>query len=365
MFKKLKLIFLVLFFPSQSFSQIPIIYHENYNVDILGIEELHSFDTKKHGKVYSFLSEKYHEKIKIHQPEIPERSVFEKIHNSFYLDDLYNNFFNIVEIPFKIASSFDLEKLKQQVLNSMKLATGGTILGCELALQHGCAINLSGGYHHAKSNKGGGFCFFADIPIAVKSILEKRENLKILIVDLDAHHGDGNEEIFRQDEYLSNKNIYIFDIYNREKYPFVISELDFWQDVNLMFNEDSPKNYLYPVENGCTTEQYLELLKSELPEVINKIKPNLIIYNAGTDIYEKDSLGGMKVSKEGIIERDALVFKTSLENKIPIMMVLSGGYTQDSAQRISESIENLINNVITQDLMLAAVKTPKKWCIVS
>jgi len=79
---------------------------------------------------------------------------------------------------------------------------------------------------------------------------------------------------------------------------------------------------------------------------INKASPDLIIYNAGTDIFVGDSLGNMSISAQGIIERDELVFRNAFDNKIPILMLLSGGYSGMSADIIGRSIENIINKVI-------------------
>ncbi len=95
----------------------------------------------------------------------------------------------------------------------MRYATGGTIKGAELALDHGFAINLSGVYHHEKSEQGGGFCFYADIPLAIHKLRKRKPNLSVMIVDLDAHQGNGHESICADDP-----NVYIFDVYNKDVY---------------------------------------------------------------------------------------------------------------------------------------------------
>ncbi len=218
--------------------------------------------------------------------------------------------------------------LQKNVLVPKKYATGGTILGCELALEHGWAINLSGGYHHAKADSGGGFCFFADVPIAVKKLWEKRPDLPVMIIDLDAHQGNGNAAIFKDDKRVS-----IFDVFNGHIYP---GDYEAAQYVE----------YNHPVKMYIGDGEYLGLLKMELPAAIDESAPKLVIYNAGTDVLKGDMLGGMSITADGIIARDELVFKCALERKIPILMLLSGGYTRKSAKIIGRSIENILINVL-------------------
>jgi len=89
-------------------------------------------------------------------------------------------------------------------------------------------------------------------------------------------------------------------------------------------------------------EKYLKIVNEVVPKAINETKPDLIIYNAGSDILKKDLLGLLAVSEEGVIKRDEIVFRNAMERKIPILMVLSGGYTYQSADVISRSIENIL-----------------------
>ena len=219
---------------------------------------------------------------------------------------------------------------RRYALRPMRLATGGTIKATELALKKGWAINLSGGYHHAKKDKGDGYCAYADIPLAACKVFEKNPNAKIMIVDLDAHQGNGHEAILGPDEQVT-----IFDVYNSTIYP-----LDHKVKKYIRFN--------YPVHSNIQDNEYLEIIKKNLPVAINTIKPDLIIYNAGTDIFEKDIEGDMSISENGIKQRDEIVFSQALSHDIPIVMVLSGGYSKESAGIISKSIENLIKNIIPQ-----------------
>lgn len=131
---------------------------------------------------------------------------------------------------------------------------------------------------------------------------------------------------------------FIFDIYVNENYPFD-------------YNARQYINFNYPVKIGINDNEYLALLKAELPKTLDQIKPNLIIYNAGSDIYQKHPLGQMKISAQGIIERDLFVFIQAKKHNIPILMVLSGGYSRESASIVSESIANILKNVLNLNLV--------------
>jgi len=315
--------------------KIPIIFSEHYDITLLGLQRLHPFDSEKYGRVYKYLVEKVGiDKNRFYHPEIISEKELLSVHTKQYLSSL-NHSINIASIAeLMMISLVPNFILQSRILKPVKYATGGTILGCQLAMEYGWAINLSGGYHHAKSESGGGFCFFADIPIAVYKLFKKNPELSVLIIDLDAHQGNGYASIFKNDP-----RIHIFDIYNEEIYP---------QDLEA-------KRYIefdYPVKSYIEEREYLSLLEREINKAIVKSKPNLIIYNAGTDILRGDLLGGMSISGDGIVKRDEVVFRNSLKQKIPIVVVLSGGYTRRSAAIIGRSIENILKNVLSMSLSL-------------
>lgn len=213
-----------------------------------------------------------------------------------------------------------------RILNPMRYATGGTILGAELALEYGWAINLSGGYHHAKADEGGGFNAYSDIAIAIEHVWKTHPKYTVLIIDLDTHQGNGYASIFTNDP-----RIFIFDLYNADIYP----------------HDTDAKQYIdfdYGVSSGITDEEYLQILKTNLPTAIDQSNPDLIIYNAGTDIYENDLLVNMKITREGIVERDAFVFTQAEGKNIPILMLLSGGYGAESAGIISDSVVGIFES---------------------
>jgi histone deacetylase 11 len=300
-------------------------------MSILGIENFHPFDSKKFKKVYKNLILK--SKFCPQQFYTPPRATDEEllsVHTPEYLKSLKKSsvIANNIEIPpLKIVPSIFL---RNSILEPMRLATGGTILGISLALRYGWAINLSGGYHHAKADMGEGFCFFSDVPIALKSIWKSKPDLKVLLVDLDAHQGNGFSSVLAKEPRIA-----ILDMYNDFIYP---------QD------RLAAQFVKYPValQRRTNTSDYLDSLKKWLPIAIENESPNLIIYNAGTDIYLADALGNLSVTRQGIIDRDNFVFESAIEKKIPFLMVLSGGYHKDSGGIIAESIGSFLENGIVK-----------------
>ncbi len=324
------------FKPVNKLEKLPIIFDANYDITFGGLENLHPFDTKKYGKVSKYILDKFAlTRQQFYTPTSVTDQDLLLVHTQDYLNSLKSSLTLGLIADMPILGLLPNSFAQKALLDPVKLATGGTILGADLALEHGWAINLSGGYHHAKSTKpvNGGFCIINDICIAARKVLMKHPELRILIVDLDAHQGNGHEEVARND-----KQIAIFDIYNGKTWPG-----DFACQERINFN--------FPVDGRKTNDIiYLKLLKDELPKAIDLVKPNMIIYNAGTDVYYQDPIGGMSLTKAGIIERDEVVFTQALSRNIPILMVLSGGYHSQSYAIISESVENLWNKLLASKM---------------
>ncbi len=309
--------------------KLPIVFSPRYDIRVLGIEKLHPFDSEKYGKVHRYLVETVGiDEEAFHVPEPVSEEDLLTVHTSEYLDSL-NKSANIALIAeVTMAAFLPIGVLQKHLLSPIRVATGGTILGGGLAIKRGWAVNLAGGYHHAKADSGGGFCFFADVPIAVRKIWEDLPDRKVLIVDLDAHQGNGNASIFRDEPRVT-----IFDIYNGQIYPG-----DYEAARHVKYN--------YPVEMFIRDGEYLGLLERELPRAIDESSPGLIVYNAGTDVLNGDPLGGMNLTAEGIVMRDGIVFRSARDRKVPILMLLSGGYTRMSAGVIGRSIGNILVHII-------------------
>ncbi len=200
----------------------------------------------------------------------------------------------------------------------------GTIDGAKSALMGTNCWNLSGGYHHASRATSEGFCIYNDVGMAVdrlrKESMLKTED-KILIIDLDVHHGNGNAYVFMEDSAVT-----ILDIYNDGIYPMdVVSK----ERVDISV----------PLLAGTDNTTYLNALESALNEVTDSFKLAFVI--AGTDVLSCDPLGGFNLSVNDCASRDALVASRLKEMNIPFVFVGGGGYSKSSAQAIIEGIKKV------------------------
>jgi len=206
----------------------------------------------------------------------------------------------------------------------------------KLAIEHGWSINIGGGFHHCSSTRGGGFCVFADISLLIKFLFHHYSSIKkVMIIDLDAHQGNGHER-----DFMNEDRVFIFDVYNRNIYP-----QDGFAKRAIKCKVELPSN----IED----KKYLELVKTNLEESLSFFNPDLVVYNAGTDIVDGDLLGCMKITSKGVEARDELVFRACRKSRkpIPIAMLTSGGYQQTNASIISKSIISLQKNGLIEPLI--------------
>ncbi|MFT5126642.1 MAG: histone deacetylase 11 [Rhodothermales bacterium] len=204
----------------------------------------------------------------------------------------------------------------------MRWATRGTVLAADAAMRHGFVINIGGGFHHAKPDDGEGFCIYSDIGLAVKHLRDTEQisdKDNVAYINLDAHQGNGVCHVFMHDRRLR-----IFDMYNGDIYPRC--------DRTAARRIDAD----FPLQSGCADEQYLEILREQLPQFLDGCAPAFAIYNAGMDIFADDPLGGLSISAAGIIERDVYTVGELRKRGIPSVMVLSGD-TRSKATSLSRT----------------------------
>lgn len=248
------------------------------------------------------------------------------IHTPEYLSSLKHpaNIARIIQLDF--LARVPMPILRHHVLSPFRYGTGGTIEGLRGALDCGCAFNIGGGYHHAKAGSGSGFCFFADIPVAIKIVMTERPGLSsILIIDMDAHQGNGYAAIFGSDPA-----IHIFDMYNKRVFP-----IDFDSRTHVEFD--------YPLEAHTQDEAYLQCLADNLPPCISKTKPDAAIFIAGTDVMAGDPLGYIDLSPEAVQRRDIMVYDMLSKAGVPMLMVLGGGNLPEGATATGQSMHAIIS----------------------
>ena len=197
----------------------------------------------------------------------------------------------------------------QKMVERSRRSAGATVAAAKNALDEGIAINLAGGTHHAYRDLGSGFCVFNDSAIAART-LQKEVNpkLKVAIIDLDVHQGNGTAAILQQDP-----SIFTLSIHGENNFPFKkeLSDLDLG------------------LPDGCDDQTYLIALEDSLQQLASRFKPDCLIYLAGADPHEGDRLGRLKLSKEGMRLRDERVFAFALDQKLPIAISMAGGYGKE------------------------------------
>ncbi|CDW57564.1 Hist deacetyl domain containing protein [Trichuris trichiura] len=304
------------------------VYHPKYDISFYGIEKCHPFDSRKWGRICKQLLEKgYLDEKCILTPMEATKDDLLVVHTKGYLYSLKWSIVlvSILEVP--LVLFFPACLINRKVLSRFRLQTGGTILASRVALEIGAAVNIGGGFHHCSASRGGGFCPYADITLSLKFLFINQLISKAMIVDLDAHQGNGHETDFKNDE-----NVYILDMYNSGIYPYDLrSRRAIRKNIQLdFFTED---------------EEYLALLKNALTEATSEFKPDIVVYNAGTDCLVGDRLGCLSITAEGILKRDEIVFQTfrHASPAVPVVMVTSGGYQSNNAKVIADSLANLID----------------------
>ncbi|GIV35883.1 MAG: histone deacetylase [Cyclobacteriaceae bacterium] len=184
----------------------------------------------------------------------------------------------------------------------------GTLLCTHYALQHGVAMNIAGGTHHAFSYKGEGFCLLNDQTIAANYVLRHGLAARILIVDLDVHQGNGTAQIFR-----NQPQVFTFSMHGANNYP--------------LFKENSDLDIGLP--DGTQDAFYLKTLEVNLKNLIDQFQPDFMFYQCGVDILATDKLGRLNITREGCRQRDRVVLETARRNKIPLVASMGGGYSED------------------------------------
>lgn len=283
-----------------------LVYSPRYEVDI----GEHPFNTSKYRLIKEKLAREFDD-LKFIEPKEVDTSVLYEVHTKEYVD-------NVLNLTLSYNEVLRLEiPLTEEVKNAVLIAVAGTILAAEIALRQKIGIHIGGGWHHAYADHGEGFCVFNDLACAVRYLEKNYGVKKFAVVDLDVHQGNGTAKIFQ-----NNKNVFTCSVHQKEIYPFP--------------KEKSMLDCELPA--FTTDDKYLTTLETTLKKV-TEFNPEVIFYQAGADVYEKDQLAQLKITKEGIKKRDQIV-KECFKEK-PIVVTLGGGYAFD----INDTVEIHCNTI--------------------
>jgi acetoin utilization deacetylase AcuC-like enzyme len=306
-----------------------IVYSARYHIDI----GLHVFPTSKYRLVYDSLIERGIARAdEIVEPQPASWDELGLVHTSEYLTRLRDGTVTDedvaqLELPWSqpmvdgfrlmvggtiqaARSACGLESSKFEVRSQKSDITKPSDFGLQTSdFRVGC--HLGGGLHHAFPNHGEGFCPFNDVAVAIR-VLQSRGLERVAVVDLDVHHGNGTAFIFESDP-----RVFTFSMHQQHNYPM-------WK----------PRGSLdIGLPDGAHDAAFLRELDAALPAVMAH-RPECVFYLAGADPYEDDQLGGLRLTQDGLRQRDRRVVDVVRRAGIPLVIVLAGGY----ARRIEDTV---------------------------
>ncbi|MBA3871259.1 MAG: histone deacetylase [Anaerolineae bacterium] len=236
---------------------------------------------------------------------VPEAATDEQIlraHDADYLEKVKSGTLTAKEIR-RIGFPWTPEMVERS-----RRSSGATIAACRTALVEGFAVNLAGGTHHAFRDHGEGYCVFNDSAIASRAMQAEGRVRRMVILDCDVHQGNGTAAILKDDS-----TIFTFSIHGEKNFPYHKEQSDL--DVELL--------------DGTGDQVYLDILEEGIQRALAMSHADLAIYLAGADPYEKDRLGRLKLTKDGLRQRDELVLGLCKARGLPVAITMAGGYAQD------------------------------------
>jgi acetoin utilization deacetylase AcuC-like enzyme len=286
------------------------VYSDNYWADL----GEHVFPVVKYKLIYEALVRRGANKENFLSPQLASEEDLLLVHTKKYLKklktgDLSHSEIMALELPYSA-----------ELLEFALLFVGGTILTAEKALEDGLAVHIGGGFHHAFPDHGEGFCVLNDVAVALEKMKKEGKAERIMMVDCDLHQGNGNAFIFAKKDYAFTFSLHQMDNYPAHK-PSSSVDVGLW--------------------TGDGDKEYLSKLHSNFPRLYQDFQPDLIFYLAGADPYEKDQLGGLKLTMEGLRERDRTVIEEARKLRIPVAILFAGGY----AFQVKDTVSIHLNTV--------------------
>lgn len=273
-----------------------LVWSPRYDVDLFG----HVFPVEKYRLVRQAVIERgIAREADLVEAEPAAREDLLLVHTPEYIDDLLN----LRATPRTMRSEMALTR---DIVDAYISTAGGTIETSRRALEDGVCVHIGGGYHHAFPDHAEGFCYLNDVAIALTRLKKDGIVRRVCILDCDLHQGNGTAFIFAGDP-----DVYTFSIHQENNYPI---------------KERSDLDIGLP--DGADDGLYLRKL-GVVGDILDGHSPDIAIYLAGADPFTGDKLGGLALTTTGLQKRDRLVFDECLQRRIPVCVVLAGGYAAD------------------------------------
>lgn len=296
----------------ESFLPFKLVYHDRYDLNL----GAHVFPSQKFRLIYeALLREGLAKDEDFLRPEPASDEDILRVHTGEWVRKLKTSTLTAsdvmrLEVPYS-----------PELVEAVWLAAGGTILAGQIAIRDGFGSNLGGGFHHAHTNHGEGFCAIHDVAVAIRRLQTDGAIKKAIVVDTDVHHGNGTAAIFRNDPTVFTLSIHQLNNYPAHKPPSSV-------DLNM--------------DDGVEDEEYLSALIPAVQQALDSFRPDLLFYVGGADPYCEDQLGGLSLTKEGLKKRDRSVFEEARRRGIPVATTLAGGY----ARRVEDTVRIHVNAIL-------------------
>jgi len=289
---------------------------------VLNLPEGHRFPMAKYALLRDRVAQALPD-VALHEAQPASEGELALVHTPHYIDAVLNGSLTPAEqreigFPWTPAMA---ERARRSV--------GATLQACRAALGgQGVAANLAGGTHHAYAHKGSGFCVFNDVAVSARAMQaewarqgpgHRLRPLRVAIIDLDVHQGNGTAHVFQGDD-----TVFTLSVHGAKNFPFRKEASDC--DIEL--------------PDGCTDAPYLEAVEQGLLALESRFEPGLVIYLAGADPHEGDRLGRLKVSADGLEARDRRVFDWAWQRRVPLVMTMAGGYGHDLASTVGVQLNS-------------------------
>lgn len=248
-------------------------------------------------------------------PEPATRSDLDLVHTRGYIEDL----FGYVHTRQTMTSEMPISR---EIVDAFVLGAGGTMLAARTALEeHTPTMNLAGGFHHAFPSWAEGFCYVNDVALGARRVMRDGLAARAAVIDCDLHQSNGTAVIFQNDP-----GVFTFSIHQERNYP-VKQKSDL--DIGL--------------EDEVGDEVYLAELKRAVVKILDRHRPEFVMYVAGADPFEGDQLGRIRLTKPGLKQRDEIVIGECAARGIPVTATLAGGYAWD----VNDTVEIHVNTART------------------
>jgi acetoin utilization deacetylase AcuC-like enzyme len=290
---------------------VPFVYSDDYWMLDVG---KHVFPIKKYRAIYEHLILLGAKKSQFIAPRPASDEDVLLVHSQRYVKKLKTGSLSsaeiaMIELPFS-----------RELVQFAWLSVGGTILTAQLALEKGLAVHIGGGFHHAFHDHGEGFCVLNDVAVTVEKLKKEKAAERIMVVDCDVHQGNGTAHILSGKDYAFTFSIHQMDIYPSAK-PESTVDVGLW--------------------SGDGDEKYLSALRAHFPRLYQEFMPRLVFYLAGADPLERDHLGSLRLTHNGLRERDLLILGEARRRRIPVAVLLAGGYAVDAEDTVTVHLNTI------------------------